>query len=65
VAGQAVISGLTIYGRWLNKHGRITYFRDEDGKSQKGWSVPEHLQEAEFRARSLSARKVCMRMHSL
>jgi hypothetical protein len=64
MARQAVISRLSIYGRWLNRHGRITYFKDEEGRSCKGWSVSERLQEAEFRARSLSARKISMRMHN-
>jgi len=52
----------TIYGRWLNKHGHVTYFRDEKGKSQKGWSVPSHLKAQEDRARELSTRKILSRM---
>lgn len=51
----------TIYGRWLNKHGHIEYFRDGNGKSRKGWSVPAHLKAQEDRARELSARKLSRR----
>ena len=52
------MKGLTIYGRWLEKHGVVTYFKDEDGKSRKGWYVPERLKAREMRAQSLSARKI-------
>ena len=51
----------TIYGRWLARHGHIEYFRDGQGRSTKGWSIPAHLKAQEDRARGLSARKLSRR----
>ena len=33
---------LTVYGRWLMKHGHMRYFRDmEDGKLKQGWELSD------------------------
>ena len=58
------MSSLTIYGRWLVKYGKLEFFRDNEGRSCEGYSVPEHLNEQETRARELSTRKIIRRMHN-